>query len=81
MNLHATSMRDELSPTVFFNRNLKYYLYLSRSSEASKTLTSEVIALQQWLSENVSGGYSIGPAYVSFEEYDDALLCYLRFKG
>lgn len=35
----------------------------------------------QWLRENISGRYAIRENHIYFEDCDDALLCYLRYKG
>lgn len=39
------------------------------------------IEVKNWLKENTLGRYSIQSRHVLFEEPDDALLCYLRYKG
>lgn len=38
-------------------------------------------AVREWLKGNIPGKYSVRSSYVFFEDYDDALLCYLRYKG
>lgn len=42
--------------------------------------TPQGLAMQEWINGNISGKYSIQMYDVYFEDYDDALLCYLRFK-
>lgn len=37
--------------------------------------------IRQWLVANVSGKYATQTSYVFFEEEEDAMLCYLSFKG
>lgn len=65
-NLRATAMIGGLTVTLFFNQNLR--CYYGR-------------ALRKWLNDNISGGYTIGSRHILFDDRDDALVCYLRFKG
>lgn len=43
--------------------------------------TESGVEVGNWLKENTLGDYSIQANNVLFEERDDALLCYLRYKG
>lgn len=43
--------------------------------------TIKGFAIRTWLKGNSSGKYALQSSHVLFEDRDDALLCYLRFKG
>lgn len=42
--------------------------------------TPRGLDIRDWLKDNISGRYAVQPSHVYFENHDDALLCYLRFK-
>lgn len=77
----------EIRHVVFFeNNNSNLFIaysdfYLSDDIDIDFGYTPQGLVMQEWLEENAPGKYSIQSNYIFFEDRDDALLCYLRYKG
>lgn len=75
MDERETPMR--IRHGVFFNISHMF----TRYANGKWVISKEGTPIKNWLDENALGEYSIRTSHILFEDYDDALLCYLRYKG
>lgn len=79
VSTRATHM--QIRHGVYFKNRQYPHLFMEFSSKLGWRDTAEGCVIREWLDGNISGKFSVQTSYVFFEDYDDALLCYLRYRG